>query len=64
MSQQFTFTTLHRMTLAELQVLHQRLLQDLVIATPGSAADRDIRMALDAVRRMILHKQRSLAPRF
>lgn len=64
MSQQFTSTALHRMTLAELQVLHQRLLQDLVTATPGSAANRDIRTALDAVRRMILHKQRGPAPRF
>lgn len=64
MSQQFTSTALHRMTLAELQVLHHRLLQMLTTTTPGSAADRDIRMALDAVRRMILHKQRGPAPRF
>ena len=64
MSEQFASTTQHRMTLAELQVLQHRLLQTLATATPGSADDRDTRTALDAVRRMILHKQRSLAPRF
>ncbi|MEW9614413.1 hypothetical protein AB3G45_11360 [Shinella sp. S4-D37] len=64
MSKQFTSATLHRMTLAELQVLQHRLLQMLATTTPGSAAHRDTRTALDAVRCMILHKQRSLAPRF
>lgn len=64
MSEQFTSTTLHRMTLAELQVLQHHLLQMLATATSGSAADRDTRTALDAVQRMILHKQRSIAPRF
>lgn len=64
MSEQFTSTTLHRMTLAELQVLQHHLLQMLATATFGSADDRDTRTALDAVRRMILHKQRSIAPRF
>lgn len=64
MSEKFTSATLHRMTLAELQVLQHHLLQMLATTTPGSAADNDTRTALDAVRRMILHKQRSLAPRF
>src|SRR5690606_23648678 len=63
-SEQFTSTTLHRMTLAELQVLQHHLLQMLATATSGSAADRDTRTAHHAVRRMILHNQRSLTPRF
>lgn len=64
MSQQITATALHRMTLAELQVLHHRLLQILATVSPGSAADRETRITIDAVRRMIRRKQHCFAPRF
>ena len=59
-----TTSDLSGRSLPELFTLQRRLQNLLSQSQPGSAPHREAVASLDAVRRMIRHRQQAMAPRF
>jgi len=63
MSHQYTIADLQGRSLPELQLLQHQVQCALAQTPPGTEAHRHAIAGLDAIRRMIRHKQ-AMAPRF
>lgn len=64
MSHHYTIADLQGRSLPELQLLQHQVQCALAQTQPGTEAHRQAVASLDAIRRMIRHKQQAMAPRF